>query len=216
MRPVQPVIPRGWPNRPTYQVVQAGFNGVPNGDAQYVLQAVIPSSMNVVNKQPQTLLTVLPQLQQRERINQVDHLVRQPESISVERQKLDIRPVHVVSGVEKQDQIKKQGVTAPVQHSSHKVIIEENARHVPVVSGQRVIGYQLIENEAKLQSEAQPQRQSQPQISNQQIRQQNVQYVPYIVQQIPNHEVQQYYQTVGISIHNLFVSLKLLKFSINI
>jgi len=190
----QPNIPKEWLRRqPVYQVqvVRPGVKGV-SREAQYVLQPVLPSILSV-NKQVEQKVGGLSQVVVPQKIqttsHSILHLVKQDDGISMVKKDQDLRPVQVVSGVEDVQRVADLSKTSAKKTAQNKVIIEETQRHVPVVSGQRVIGYQLIGGQPQIQSQIQ--RQVLPQ-----VRQQSVQYVPYIVQQIPSNNVQQYYQVM--------------------
>jgi hypothetical protein len=187
--------------RPTYQVVQQSVKGVPR-QVHYVIQPIIPSSINYVSRQPVQSVNRVQVLSQSEG-KQIENLVRQTqdETQGAINRDVDLRPIQLGQGtgeaLRPEDLLQKQGVKTLVQLSNQKINRDETVRHVPVISGQRVVGYQLVSTQPQTQYQTLvPSEQSL--VSNQQVvyTQNGQQYVPYVIQQqIPQTDVQQYYQT---------------------
>jgi hypothetical protein len=99
---------------------------------------------------------------------------------------VDHRPLHVVQEVPKSEILsQKQVVKSPVvSHlGDQRIVYQETGRQVPVVNGQRIIGYQI--------GSQIPQQQQQivyPQVQ---------QYGQYVPQTIPVSDLQQYYSVIS-------------------
>lgn len=172
-------------SRPQFQVKSA-VKGV-DQRIHYVIQPINPSNIKVVTplvtrqqiESPKPLSFSLSEIQQRDQLN-----IQRPGQVVVE-------PVQISESVrdvtKSSDLASKQGVKTLGEHLSHKVVVDSIARHMPVVSGQSVVGYHLVGR----------QPQTQTLLPNQVIySQSNGQYIPYIVQQMPVSNLQQYYQLV--------------------